>query len=209
MAPGRAMWKPHPPMNSSIRRSFALASFGLCLAVSFSLAAADTPVESGFTPLFNGKNLDGWQNGRSKTPAPETFDGKAEAFGGRFAVSPADGVLTIDPAVKGDLYLSTQKTFAGDVVIRLEFNAGPKCNNDVFLRGSKFDIVPGLKDTAKVAEGVWSTLEIIVSGDKIEHKIDGVTVRSAAVSAKAGATPFMLRAEFGTIRYRNVRYREG
>ena len=192
----------------------SLSPFAFCAALLLTLCtpllpAADTPAETGFTPLFTGKNLDGWQNGRAKTPTPETFDGKAEAFGGRFTVSPADGTLTIDPAVKGDLYLATQKTFAGDVVIRLEFNAGPKCNNDVFLRGSKFDIVPGLKDTAKVAEGAWSTLEIIVRGGKIEHKIDGVTVRSAAVSAKAGATPFMLRAEFGTIRYRNVRYREG
>ncbi|NBV21747.1 MAG: DUF1080 domain-containing protein [Proteobacteria bacterium] len=164
--------------------------------------AADFTPEPGFTLLFNGKNLDGWQT--AKTPKPEPLQGKTEAFGGRFKV--VDGILVYDPAVKGNLYIETTKEFTKDVHIKLDFQAGPKCNNDFFLRGTKFDVVPGVKETKNVKEGDWSTLEIIVQGDKVEHKVGGETVRTS----KAGAanTRFMLRAEFGAIQIRNIRVKE-
>jgi len=60
--------------------------------------------------------------------------------------------------------------------------------------------VPGNKDNKKVKEGEWYTMEIVVKGDKIEHKINGETARMAKAGAKA--TPLMLRAEFGAIRSR-------
>ena len=166
------------------------------------VTAADFTPEPGFTLLFNGKNLDGWQT--AKTAAAEPLQGKTEAFGGRFKV--VDGVLIYDPAVKGNAYIETTKEFAKDVHIKLDFNAGAKCNNDFFLRGTKFDIVPGMKETAKVKEGEWSTLEIIVQGDKVEHKVNGETVRTAKATAASGR--FMLRAEFGAIKIKNIRAKE-
>src|SRR5882757_1725423 len=83
-------------------------------------SAADFTPEPGFTLLFNGKNLDGWQT--AKTSNAESLQGKTEAFGGRFKV--VDGTLVYDPAVKGQAYIETTKEFAGDVHIKLEFNAG-------------------------------------------------------------------------------------
>ena len=164
--------------------------------------AADFTPEPGFTLIFNGKNLDGWQT--AKTATAEPLQGKTEAFGGRFEV--VDGTLVYDPAVKGNAYIETTKEFARDVHIKLDFNGGPKCNNDFFLRGTKFDVVPGAKETTKVKEGEWTTLEIIVQGDKVEHRISGETVRTS----KAAAAPsrFMLRAEFGSIQIRNIRVKE-
>jgi len=167
------------------------------------LPAEDINPEAGSVLLFNGKNLDGWKTARSKE-ATESLDGKTEAYGGRFKV--ADGVLTYDPAVKGDRYIETAKEFAKDLHLKLEFNPGPKCNNDFLLRGTKFDIVPGKKETESVKEGEWQTLEIIIQGDKIEHKINGKTVRTS--KAGAAATPFMLRAEIGAIQIRNIRVKE-
>lgn len=164
--------------------------------------AAEFSLESGFTLLFNGKNLDGWQT--AKTASPEPLEGKTEAFGSRFKV--VDGTLVYDPAVKGNLYIETTKEFAKDVHIKLDFKAGPKCNNDFFLRGTKFDVVPGVKETKHVKEGEWSTLEIIVQGDKVEHKIGGETVRTSKASTPASR--FMLRAEFGAIQIRNIRVKE-
>jgi hypothetical protein len=166
------------------------------------IAAADFTPEPGFTLLFNGRNLDGWRT--AKTAAAEPLQGKNEAFGGRFKVT--DGTLVFDPAVKGQAYIETTKEFAGDVHIKLEFNAGAKCNNDFFLRGTKFDVVPGGKETKNVKEGEWTTLEVIVQGDKVEHKIGAETVRSS--KATAAASPFMLRAEFGAIQIRNIRVKE-
>ena len=166
------------------------------------MSAAEPAAESGFAPLFNGKNLDGWQT--AKTTTPEPLQGKTEAFGGRFKVT--DGILIYDPAVKGNLYIETIKEFAKDVHIKLEFNPGAKCNNDFFLRGTKFDIVPGAKETKDVKEGEWQTLEIIVQGDNVEHKINGQAVRTS--KASAAASRFMLRAEFGVIQIRNIQVKE-
>jgi hypothetical protein len=64
---------------------------------------------------------------------------------------------------------------------------------------------PGGKETTNVKEGEWTTMEIIVQGDKIEHKIAGVTVRTSKAGA---ASPLMLRAENGAIQLRNIRVKE-
>jgi len=167
------------------------------------LAAIPQEPEPGFTLLFNGKNLDGWKEASGKK---EALDGKTEAYGGRFKV--VEGRLVLDPEVKGDLHLETTKTFAKDVHIKFEFKAGPKCNNDLFLRGTKFDIVPGNKENKNVKEGEWYTLEIVVTGDKIEHKIAGETARSANLKADAAASSFRIRAEFGALEIKNIRVKE-
>jgi hypothetical protein len=169
------------------------------------LSAQDKP-EAGFAPLFNGKNLDGWREASNKKDAPAgaALDGKVDAFGGRFKV--ADGLLVIDPAVKGDRYIETTREFGKDVHIKFEFKPGPKCNNDVFLRGGKFDIVPGKKENKNVKEGEWCTFEIVVVGTKMEHKINGETARTSAAGEKA--TPLKLRAEFGALEVKNVRVKE-
>ena len=67
--------------------------------MSVLVAAAADPVA-----LFNGKNLDGWKEA-SKDKAP--LAGKTEAFGGRFKVQ--GGMIVIDPSVKGDLHIETEK----------------------------------------------------------------------------------------------------
>lgn len=159
--------------------------------------------EPGFKPLFNGKNLDGWKEASGRK---EALDGKTEAFGGRFKV--VEDRLVIDPAVKGDLHLETVATFAKDVHIKFEFKAGAKCNNDLFLRGTKFDIVPGNKENKTVKEGEWVSFEIVVAGERIEHKVAGETVRSSTIKADAPAGSFRIRAEFGELEIRNLRAKE-
>ena len=143
------------------------------------LAQEEFKPEPGFTLLFNGKNLDGWKEASGKK---ESLDGKAEAYGGRFKV--AEGRLILDPEVKGDLHLETVRTFAKDVHIKFDFKAGPKCNNDLFLRGTKFDIVPGNKENKNVKEGEWTSFEIVVTGDKLEHKVGGETARIKTIVAE-------------------------
>jgi hypothetical protein len=167
------------------------------------MSAGEFKLESGFTLVFNGKNLDGWKEASGKK---QSLDGKTEAYAGRFKV--VDGKLVYDPAVKGDLYIETVKDFAGDVHIKFDFKPGPKCNNDLFLRGTKFDIVPGNKENKNVKEGEWYAFEIVVTGDKIEHKINGETARTTKAKADAKATPFKLRAEFGAIEIKNIRVKE-
>ena len=147
--------------------------------------------------FFNGKNLDGW---REASKEKATLAGKTEAFGGRFKVK--DGVLAIDPAVKGDLYIETEKTFSGDFRMVFEFKPGPKCNNDVFIRGTKFDLVPGGKEGMNLKVGETATCEIVVKGDTIEHRLNGETARKS--KAKTAPTSLRIRAEFGSMEIKSI-----
>jgi hypothetical protein len=175
---------------------------GLILVMPISrLSADDFKLEPGFMLLFNGKNLDGWKEASRKK---EALDGKTEAYKGRFKV--IEGKLVYDPSMKGDLYIETTREFGKDVHIKFDFKPGPKCNNDLFLRGTKFDIIPGNKENKNVKEGEWYTFEIIITGSTIEHKINGETARKSKAGARA--TPFKLRAEFGSIEIKNIRVKE-
>ncbi len=164
------------------------------------VVAGEFKLEPGFTLIFNGKNLDGWQPRGKKEP----LTGKTEAFDGRFKVE--KGILIYDPAVKGDRYIETTKEYAKDVHFKFDFKPGPKCNNDILFRGTKFDIIPGNKENKTAKEGEWSTFELIAEGDKIIHKINGETARTS--SAKGKATTFVLRAEFGALEVKNIRVKD-
>jgi hypothetical protein len=161
-------------------------------------------LEEGFKLIFNGKDLDGWKEFSGKAKA--SLDGKTEAFKGRFKVR--DGKLVLDPSVKGDLHIQTAEAFGKNAHVKFDFKPGPKCNNDIFFHGTKFDIIPGNKENKSVKEGKWSTLEIIVSNDKVEHKINGATVRTTKRRADIKATPLRIRAEFGAIEIKNIRVKE-
>lgn len=177
---------------------------GLMLLMTGPITSAqDSKLEPGFTPLFNGKNLDGWKESGGKK---EALDGKTEAYGGRFKV--VEGTIVYDPGVKGDLSIETTKTFGKDVHIKFDFKPGPKCNNDVFLRGTKFDIVPGNKENKNVKEGEWFAFELIVTGEKVEHKVGGETARTSTLKPDAPPTPLRLRAEFGVLEIKNLRVKE-
>ena len=156
-----------------------------------------------FKPILNGKNLDGWKEFSGKK---EALDGKTDAFGGRFKV--VEGRLVIDPEVKGDVHIETAQSYGKDITIRMEVKAGPKCNNDLFFRGTKFDLVPGNKENKALKEGEWCAVEIVVTGDKIEHKVGGETSRTSTIKSETGATPFRIRAEFGVLEIRNLRVKE-
>jgi Domain of Unknown Function (DUF1080) len=186
------------------RFSSVLLLTGLMLLLPVSGRSADEfKLEPGFTLLFNGKNLDGWKEASQKK---ESLEGKTEAYKGRFKV--VEGRLVYDPEVKGDLYIETNKEFGKDAHIKFDFKPGAKCNNDFFLRGTKFDIIPGNKENKDVKEGEWYGFEIIVTGDKVEHKINGEIARTSKVKDGTKATPFKIRAEFGAIELKNIRVKE-
>lgn len=102
-----------------------LAAF-VSLFACAALTAADSPSlhpatdESGFVPLFNGKDLSGWQTT------------------GNWVVEP-DGTLALHPRPgetgwkRFDAYITTQRKYA-DFILDLEFRFEPKGNSGVFLR---------------------------------------------------------------------------
>jgi hypothetical protein len=172
----------------------------LCfLALALPCANADDfKLEEGFTLLFNGKDLSGW-----KTDKDESLDGRTEAYAGRFKVS--DGILTIDDKVKGDKKIFTMKEFDKDVHIKFDFLPGAKCNNDLFLRGLKFDLK--VEDVKKWKEGEWNTFEIVLKGDRAEFKCNGESLKTMPVKGKG--TNVAIRAELGPMKVKNLRAKEG
>jgi hypothetical protein len=161
------------------------------------LHADDFKPEEGLTLLFNGKDLTGW-----KTTKGESLDGKTEAYAGRFKV--ADGILTLDPSVKGDVRIVTAKEFSGDVHIKFDFMPGAKCNNDLFLRGTKFDLK--IEDVKDWKEGEWNTCELVLKDGNVEFKVNGKSIRKAPVKEKS--SPLQLRAEIGPMKVRHMRIKE-
>ena len=212
-----------------------LAGLAVLLPLS-SMSAGEFKLEKGFTLLFNGKNFDGWSEKKitnkdkanqvfakfgnniapdklveemQKLPGSALLDGKTEAYKNRFKIS--DGVIQYDPKAGGDRYIETVKEFAKDVHIKFDFKAGDKCNNDILFRGTKFDIILAdekkvTKETKHVKLGEWVTFELIATGNTIEQKMNGETVRTSKAGAKASS--FMLRAEFGVIEIKNIRVKE-
>jgi len=171
----------------------------ILVLIAFQTARADDfKLEDGFNLLLNGKDLSGW-----KTTKGESLDGKTEAYNGRFKV--ADGILTLDPRVKGDVRIETEKEFGKDVHIKFDFLPGEGCNNDLFLRGQKFDLKK--PDVKNLKAGEWNSFEIVITGDKAEFKCNGETMRTATVKGKG--TVFGLRAELGPMQVRRMRVKEG
>ncbi|MFO0801908.1 MAG: DUF1080 domain-containing protein [Gemmataceae bacterium] len=167
------------------------------LVVGF--AAADEPkADPGFTLLFNGKDFTGWKPKGKK----DSLEGKTEAFGGRFKVK--DGELVIDPSVKGDVRIESEKEFAKDFVISFEFKPDAKCNNDLFIRGQKFDL--STQNVKNMKEGAWNPVVITMKDGKIEFKVNGESVRTA--NTKVEKSTFEIRAEFGAMQVRKFQVKE-
>ena len=171
----------------------------LLTCLTLAAAADDFKPEPGFTSLFNGKDLAGWKEKQGGT----SLDGKTEAYKGRFKVK--DGVLVIDPKIKGDVRIVTNRQFAGDVRIRFDYRPGPGCNNDLFLRGHKFDLKK--PDVKNLKEGEWNQFEILIKGDSIEFRNNGEVQRKGTVKSKS--TPFGIRAELGPVEFLRLRVMGG
>lgn len=144
--------------------------------------------------LLNPNDLSGWKIAKTG----ELLDGKADAANKRFTMK--DGVLTIDPKVKGDITIQTVQEFTKDVHIKFEFKPDAKCNNDTFLKGLKFDLKKPDVKNLKVDE--WNLFEIIVRGDSSEYKCNGESLKTT--KNKPGKTAFGIRAESGGIEIRNL-----
>jgi hypothetical protein len=165
--------------------------FALLVLIACSAFAA----ESGFTDLFNGKNLDGWTLVGGRGPGYVVENG--------ILVCPADG--------GGNLL--TEKDYA-NFILRLDFKMEPAGNNGVGIRapltgdiaysgmeiqildqdhpkyknlqpwqrtGSVYHVAAAQKDALKPA-GEWNSYEITANGKKITVKLNGTVINDADLS---------------------------
>lgn len=174
-------------MNTKLP-TFAFGALLLVFSTGYALAADDT----GFTPIFNGKNLDGWT----------LISKKGEGYG------VSNGILFCARGGGGNLL--TEREYA-DFVLRFEFKLEDGSNNGIGIRaplrgdvsytgmeiqileegaalrgkygtlrpaqfhGSVYDIVPAKKG-ALHAPGQWNEEEITAQGRHIKVVLNGQTI---------------------------------
>src|SRR5262245_41872694 len=108
----------------------ALTIVALCGLLG--LASAEQG-EDGYTSLFNGKDLSGWQYKK------DILDGKTETSDKRFQV--VDGVIVAQDVGKMDIKdLFTVKQFDKDFHLKLEFKAAAKADSGVYIRGPQLQV---------------------------------------------------------------------
>jgi hypothetical protein len=190
------------------------------------MAAEDKPSEEGFVPLFNGKDLAGWE-------------GDAKLW------TVQDGVLVgKSPGINYNDFLATAKTY-GDFILRLEVRlVDEKGNSGVQFRskrvpdshevsGYQADIAPGAwgnlydesrrnknlvaakpEDVKKALRpGDWNQYEVTAIGDKITMSLNGVkTVEYTETDKDISRTGIIATQIHGggpmEVQFKNIRIKE-
>ncbi len=167
-----------------------LAVFALTMLLFSNLIAQDSD-NSGFIPLFNGENLDGW-------------------VGNKESYRAENGMIVIDPEDEGEgsggnLYTENEYS---DFIFRFEFQLTPGANNGLGIHapiagdvaysgkelqildntaskyanlepyqyhGSVYGIIPAKRGYLKPV-GEWNEQEVMVRGSKIKIVLNGTTI---------------------------------
>jgi hypothetical protein len=204
------------------------------LAAAPALALRAQQAEPGFTPLFDGRTLNGWKLVRGRGPGYVVENG--------VIVCPAEG--------GGNLY--TEREYA-NFVLRLEWRLWEGGNNGIGIRaplegdaayvgmeiqvlddesekyrnlkptqytGSVYDVFPARRGFVK-RDGAWNSFEITADGSRIRIVLNGETVTDADLSTVTDEAvlkrhPGLRRASghigflgHGTrVEFRNIRLRE-
>jgi hypothetical protein len=212
-----------------------LATFlGVSLLASVALAQDNAP-PPGFTALFNGKDLTGWQ-GLVELPertklTKEEFAAKQRAANEQYLPhwTVSNGVLHYDG--KGQS-LQTSRDY-GDFELLVDWKIGPKGDTGIYLRGNPqvqiWDNPQGSgglynnkvspRVPLKVADkpiGEWNTFRIIMKADKVsvwlngELVVDNVTMenywqRDQPIPARG---PIELQHHGNPIEFKNIYVKE-
>jgi hypothetical protein len=191
-------------MHAAQTRWFALGLLASCWALAG--FAGDT---DGWTVLFNGKDLTGWQVKGEK----EKLDGKTEADNARFGVENGILVARAKDSKGGSKIreLQTVQEFDKDFRLKLEFRASPKSDSGVYLRGPQLQVRDFIRRGEKkhlknFKNDDWNELDITVKGKTAECLINGEpleTMKNLPPKGRIG-----VQAETGKFEFRNLRIRE-
>jgi len=198
-----------------MRKTFACVMGALLLTAVCGAWAA----EGEWKPLFNGKDLSGWQNARQP--------------GGENKWTVEDGAMT--NALHGN-DIATIETFK-DFDLKIEYKTVKGGNSGVYLRGRvEIQVLdsfgknpPGNGDdgaiygqfppkvNASKPAGEWNVLEASYKGDKVTAKLNGQVIHDnqEIVKVTGGALPgglndagpIMLQGDHGKVWYRNIMIR--
>ncbi len=150
----------------------------LLLSVAAGRADDFTP-DTGFTSLFNGKDLTGWHY--ADGPA---FDGKTESSDGRYSVK--DGLLIVNQVLPRKVQqMWTLKEFPKDFILKLEFRAAVNADSGIFLRKPQLQcrdyLVAGpYKELKKYKAQDWNTIEVVVKDNVAYCTCNGEVLEDSA-----------------------------
>ncbi len=198
-----------------------LALFGLfTLAVTAGAGAVaerdDFKPEEGFTSLFNGKDLTGWEYGPvpvSKKPIIEKLDGKQATRDQVFEVK--DGLIVASG--KRVMALYTAREYNKDFQFKVEFRTTaekPKNNSGIYIRGPQLQLdavteggLTGVfKKLTKFKPGDWNEIEITVQGTMATCKCNGELIGKPMKVPEKGTIG--LQSEYGKFEFRRIRIKE-
>ena len=201
---------------------FFLSTLSLLIGAAVSVAAADD--ETGFSPLFNGKDLTGWH---LRHP-----DGHAS-----WSILPG-GILknTVEHGVHGTDLVTDRKFW--NFTVRYEYMTPENSNSGFYLRGRhEIQILgdyksgqPSLSGNGSIynfkapdqfitkPSGEWQTAEATIIGNRITVIMNGVKIHDNVECNKATGSeiddkvnepgPIFLQGDHGTVYFRNIRIKE-
>jgi hypothetical protein len=177
-------------------------------APSAGLTVDEFKLEEGYSLLFNGSDLTGWELGFCPPGIranDEKLDGKIASRDKVFSV--ADGLLVASGKALRAVY--TSKEYNKDFHLKLEFRTpadNKKNNSGLFLRGEQLQLdgttVGGLtnvfKNIKNFKEGDWNEIEVTVKGGIVSNTVNGraLTVKDVlAVTVKDGTPSARLNGQ--------------
>ncbi len=190
-------------------------------------------VEPGFEPLFNGRDLTGWEyrpsteqdlksasgwqaNDRNAPPWPvvtrgEKFDGVMQSSDGRYIARNGRIVVAIPPEGRRIQQFYTQRNFTNDFVLKLQFRATPNADSGVFLRGRQLQcrdyLLAGPYKTLKNYKPLdWNEMIVTVKGNTAHCTVNGEVIEEAFEIPASG--PIGLEGDQGQLEYRRIRVTE-
>lgn len=199
---------------------FAAAVSAVVAASVLPLPAAD---ESGFVPLFNGKDTAGWHLRKKDGHNSWTID---------------HGVLknTVNKGEHGTDLVTDKKFW--NFTVRYEFQVPDGSNSGFYLRGRhEIQILGDYKggkpgksgngaiynqtapsEFASKPAGEWQTAEATIIGNKITFVLNGKKIHDSVVCDVATGSeidknvkepgPIFLQGDHGTVSFRNMRIKE-
>jgi hypothetical protein len=147
-------------------------------------AADDFKPEEGYVPLFNGKDLTGWEHGYcppGKRPNDEKLDGKTATTKSK-AFEVSDGLLVATG--KGVRGLYTSREYNRPFRLKFEFRTSGKNRKDnsgLFLRGpqlqldatNKGGLTGVFRNVKNFKEGDWNEIDVTVTPVVVRVSLNG------------------------------------
>lgn len=173
-------------------------------------------LEEGYTNLFNGTDLTGWEYGETPPKQPSEFlDDRTESSDQRCEVK--DGAIVASSGKGPNMAIYTADEFNKDFTLRLEFRTSAqnkKNGGAVFIRGTplRLDAVSDggrngvFKNVKNFRPGDWNEIEVAVKGTAAVCKCNGEAVGRPMEVPKTG--PIALHAEVGKFEFRRIRMKE-